>query len=228
MMEGSEKITNKEEMGSRTLIVSRHAGAEQWFNEKGFEGDLVSHLTPEDLANIKTGDRVIGTLPIHMAEQVCSKRGKYFHLSLNLPPEARGQELSPSDMDAFNAELKEYLIVKVDDKESGYSQEDAKPKTLIVSRHTGAKDWFNEKGFEGEFVSHFTPEHLASLKPGDRIIGTLPIPLVAKVTKADVNYFNLSLNVPPEARGQELSPSDMDKFGARLDRYEAHLIPSDN
>jgi len=87
-------------------------------------------------------------------------------------------------------------------------------RTIIVTRHPGAVAWLKEKGFEGEVVAHLTPE---MVDEGDVVVGVLPVHLVAELKKKGARVFILVLpQVPPEKRGQELSPDEMEKFGARL------------
>lgn len=58
-------------------------------------------------------DRVLGTLPVSEAARVCARGGRYLHLSIDIPAEARGRELSADDMQAFGAQLEEYFIWRV-------------------------------------------------------------------------------------------------------------------
>ncbi|WP_409351291.1 CRISPR-associated protein Csx16 [Vibrio sinaloensis] len=53
------------------------------------------------------------TCPVHLAEQVCRRGARYFHLSLNLPPELRGQELNANTMQELQAQVSEYVIHRV-------------------------------------------------------------------------------------------------------------------
>jgi len=87
-------------------------------------------------------------------------------------------------------------------------------KVFIVTRHPGAVAWLKSKGFEGEVVAHLTPE---MVDEGDVVIGVLPVHLVAELKEKRARVIILVLpQVPPEKRGQELSPEEMDRFGARL------------
>lgn len=97
-------------MTEKTYFVSRHAGAIAWAEGRGLHIDhWVRHL---DLACIRPGDTVIGTLPIHLAAEVCQRGARYLHLSLNLPAHLRGQELSAADMDAAGATLGAFHILR--------------------------------------------------------------------------------------------------------------------
>lgn len=89
-------------------FVTRHPGAATWAERQGIAVDqLVTHL---DWTAIAPGDRVIGTLPVHLAAAVCERGGAYWHLALDLPPERRGQDLSADDMEAAGARLERYHV----------------------------------------------------------------------------------------------------------------------
>ena len=91
-----------------TYFITRHQGAAQWAEQQGFSIDhIVSHF---DTKTVQQGDRVLGTLPVNLAAEVCARGGEYFHLSLETPPEYRGKELTPEQMDAFGARLTRFYI----------------------------------------------------------------------------------------------------------------------
>lgn len=94
-----------------TYFVSRHSGAVEWASRRGIEAHAIAHLDPDSL---QQGDVVIGTLPVNLVAEVCAKGGRYLHLVLELPPAARGRELSADEMEAFEARLEEYEAKKVD------------------------------------------------------------------------------------------------------------------
>ncbi len=94
-----------------TFFISRHPGALDWAAGEGIAVDrVIAHLDPE---TIQPGDVVIGTLPIHLAARVCERGGRYLHLSLELPPEQRGRELSAADLRRFGARLEEYRVIPI-------------------------------------------------------------------------------------------------------------------
>ncbi len=94
-----------------TFFVSRHPGAADWLREQGLVVDRrVAHLDP---AEVQASDVVIGTLPVNLAAAVCARGARYLHLSLDLPPEWRGRELSVDDMRACGARLEEYHVQRV-------------------------------------------------------------------------------------------------------------------
>jgi CRISPR-associated protein Csx16 len=89
-------------------FVTRHPGARTWAAEKGLAIERVlAHLDPSIIA---PGDRVIGSLPVNLAAEVCARGGRYLHLTLDLPPGLRGRELSAEQMRAFGARVEEYEV----------------------------------------------------------------------------------------------------------------------
>lgn len=91
-----------------TWFVSRHPGSLQWMQQRGPAFDChVPHLDPAD---VQCGDTVIGTLPVHLAAQVCGRGAAYLHLVLQAPQEARGRELSAQELSALGATLQRFSI----------------------------------------------------------------------------------------------------------------------
>lgn len=91
-----------------TWFVSRHPGALEWASRQGLHVDRqISHL---DATALRPGDIVIGTLPVHLAAEVCARGAYFYNLSLDLPPAARGRELSAEELDAYGARLEGYDI----------------------------------------------------------------------------------------------------------------------
>ena len=106
---GAEKVAPQET--GRTWFVTRHEGAREWAQRRGIANvQMVSHL---DTAAIRPGDVVIGTLPVHLAAEVCARGGRYWHLTMDVPSEARGRELTADDMERFGARLEEFEVKRV-------------------------------------------------------------------------------------------------------------------
>jgi len=83
-----------------------------WAAEEGFAVDeQLAHLDP---AIIRHGDIVIGSLPVHLVAQVCSRGGRYLHLSMEVPAELRGTELTSERMRACHARLEAYQVSQAD------------------------------------------------------------------------------------------------------------------
>lgn len=96
------------------------------------------------------------------------------------------------------------------------------PQRYLVTRHRGALTWAVRHGLRARKVAmdNFDP---SIVRPGDVVIGTLPIQLVAEVNRLGAHYWHLTMDVPPEWRGRELSADDMDACGARL--HEFRVLP---
>ncbi|MEO3430167.1 CRISPR-associated protein Csx16 [Pelagibius sp. CAU 1746] len=88
-------------------LVTRHCGALDWARRRGIEAQRVEHL---DIDLVQQGDCILGTLPVSLAAEVCARGARYFHLTLEVPPEMRGRDLSASEMEAFGAKLYEYFV----------------------------------------------------------------------------------------------------------------------
>lgn len=91
-----------------TYFISRHPGAIEWAARQNMAVDqLIAHLDP---AIINAGDAVIGSLPVNLAAQVCAAGAAYWHLSLELPAELRGRELSADDLQRLGARVERFDI----------------------------------------------------------------------------------------------------------------------
>lgn len=92
-----------------TYFISRHPGAREWAVGESIAVDRVlAHFDPDC---VQPGDVVLGTLPIHLVARVCARGGRYLHLSLEVPPEWRGRELSAADLRACGARLEAYRVM---------------------------------------------------------------------------------------------------------------------
>lgn len=100
-------------MTNRILLVTRHQATVVWLADQEIEVDsLIPHL---DVDDIQKGDTVIGTLPIQLACAVCQKGATYRHLTLDMPAELRGLELSVEQLSLCNPRLEQYEVVRVED-----------------------------------------------------------------------------------------------------------------
>ena len=92
----------------KTLFISRHPGAVQWIKAQPIVIDrFIAHLEIEE---IQPGDRVIGSLPVHLAGQVCARGAEYYNLSIKLPEKFRGQELSCEQLKQMSARLERFSV----------------------------------------------------------------------------------------------------------------------
>jgi len=93
------------------LLITRHPGAVDWAKKAGYQFDaFYSHL--DDLTCVHSGDNCFGILPVNIAEQICAIGASYYHLSLNLPSELRGQELTAEQLESCNARFEQFVVVK--------------------------------------------------------------------------------------------------------------------
>ena len=91
-----------------TFFISRHPGAREWAEKTGVVVDRwIEHL---DLHEIRPGDRVLGTLPVHLAAAVCERGARYVHLSLELPADQRGRDLTGADLEHLGARLEAFEV----------------------------------------------------------------------------------------------------------------------
>ena len=94
-----------------TWFVTRHQGAIEWAKQQNIKIDYcIEHLEPE---KIKKGDWVLGTLPINIVAVLNQQGARYFHLSLSLPADKRGLELTADELQKYQATLEEYQAIKL-------------------------------------------------------------------------------------------------------------------
>ena len=93
-----------------TIFISRHPGAVEWMKNQPIRVDRwMTHLIPED---VHAGDIVIGTLPIHLAFEVCRRGARYIALEITMPEEKRGKELPADELRTLSCKLEEFIISK--------------------------------------------------------------------------------------------------------------------
>lgn len=98
-------------------LISRHTAALEWLS-KQWPHELCRRAAAlPALEEIARTDWVVGNLPIHLIAELTSRRVRYFHLVLDLPPERRGHELTVEDMERYGARLEEYRAFRVEGAE---------------------------------------------------------------------------------------------------------------
>jgi CRISPR-associated protein Csx16 len=90
--------------------------------------------------------------------------------------------------------------------------------TWFISRHAGAKKWIEEEsGFKIDKKEvHFNP---SVVQKNDKVVGSLPIHLVAEVCAKGAKYYHLTLELKRGERGKELTIDEMREANARLEPY---------
>jgi len=92
-------------------FISRHPGACEWMAGMSIAIDhVVAHLDPTDTT---CGDVVYGSLPVNLAVQICERGARYFHLSLVIPFELRGKELSAGQLATMGARFEEFDMRRI-------------------------------------------------------------------------------------------------------------------
>lgn len=103
---------NIEEQIMTTYFITRHPGALAWAKQKQLSYDIhQEHL--HCIADFKLGDTVIGSLPINLVYKLNQQGVRYLHLSLELPRNLRGIELSAEQLNECQAELEEFHVTQI-------------------------------------------------------------------------------------------------------------------
>lgn len=87
------------------IIVTRHPALVQYLAEHGITGEVVSHADESTV----TGRDVVGVLPMRLAALARS----FIEVSMVIPAEFRGKELTLENIRAFNPVLTEYSVQKI-------------------------------------------------------------------------------------------------------------------
>ncbi len=101
-------------------------------------------------------------------------------------------------------------------------------KTIcFVSRHPGAQEWLRDQiDLPGDCVDVLTHLDVRTVQPGDLVIGTLPVQLIASICARGARYLHIAFDMPPSKRGQELSAAELVLLHARLVEFRAQAIAS--
>ncbi len=97
----------------------------------------------------------------------------------------------------------------------------------FVTQHPGANEWAACRGITATRIGHLTPQLIAALEPGDRVIGVLPLALAAGVNARGARFIALEMEVPEAVRKagkQEYTAAQMLSFGARLQENRVEAI----
>jgi CRISPR-associated protein Csx16 len=90
-------------------------------------------------------------------------------------------------------------------------------RCFAVTRHAGAAAWIKAQMPDAEVVPHLDP---AVVRAGDTVVGTLPVHVAAEIVARGGRFMHLTIDAPPAARGRELTPEEMDRYGARITPFE--------
>lgn len=106
--------------------------------------------------------------------------------------------------------------------------------TYLVTRHEGTRIWATAAAKYGRlpFAIDHVIEHLdpSALTKGDVVVGTLPLAMAAALEARGIAFWALDLDLPPDARGQEISGTALyhlyKGLGARFTRYQVRTKES--
>ena len=103
-----------------------------------------------------------------------------------------------------------------------YKGTDAGPRVWFVGRHAGALDFARQVGLRVDVV--LTHADTLTVAPGDRVYGTLPYWLAARVCEMGGEFWCLEVPLSRTERGRELSADDLHRAGAHFVRYEVRRV----
>ncbi len=87
----------------------------------------------------------------------------------------------------------------------------------FVSRHPGAIAWGKHHDLAVDrWVTHLD---VSQIKPGDFVVGTLPVNAAAEVCEKGARFFSLSLHLAESERGRELSEDELERLGCRTEEF---------
>jgi putative CRISPR-associated protein (TIGR02620 family) len=94
--------------------------------------------------------------------------------------------------------------------------------TVIVTRHAGLVEWIKSR--HPEYAGcEVLPHVAASDVLGKDVIGVLPVSLALSAR----SVREVVMNLPAEMRGKELTPVQMDEYGAKLSKPVSVLLTRD-
>ena len=124
-----------------TVIVTRHSGLVEWLKRRGIEGEVVSHAD-EDAVR---GKRVYGVLPFRLA----ALADEFVEVSMNVPAEMRGKELTAGDIDSLNPQMTAWRVF--DDNEVLFFEADARSAQEQIGIAQDACDCLKARLDKGDF-----------------------------------------------------------------------------
>ena len=91
-------------------------------------------------------------------------------------------------------------------------------KILVVTRHTATCNWLKTRLAEHDL--HFTAHFTAEMTEGfEVVVGILPINLVADLNARGIRFFMVTMEVPAELRGKELTEEQMVECNVKLEQF---------
>ena len=96
-------------------------------------------------------------------------------------------------------------------------------KILVVTRHTATCNWLKTQleGHALHFTAHFSHEMAEGFEV---VVGILPINLVADLNALGIRFFMVTMDVPAELRGKELTEEQMVECNVKLEQFSVLRI----
>lgn len=98
----------------RTFFVSRHRGAMKWLQRQVNATEVVELDEIDDLSRFRASDRVFGVLPLEVAAALCDRGVAVHAISVRVPRDWRGRELSVRELALLGARLVRYTVIAHD------------------------------------------------------------------------------------------------------------------
>lgn len=86
----------------------------------------------------------------------------------------------------------------------------------IITRHAGLVEWLKRKGIVGDVIAQATKEDVLN----NDVVGVLPLNLACYANQ----ITTVDMNLPLDKRGVDISPEEMDLYGAKLSTYSVTKI----
>ena len=86
--------------------------------------------------------------------------------------------------------------------------------TMFVGRHQGTLAWIRRQPI---VIDRYLDEfRIECVRPGDTVIGTLPVDLAAEVCERGARFIAVVMDIPKIKRGLELSEKEVEECRIRL------------
>ena len=91
-------------------------------------------------------------------------------------------------------------------------------KTWFVSRHQSSINWMKSQSTPVDnYVTHI--DDSTGIHPGDIVIGSLPVSIVAKLNQNKIRFISFTLDIPEDLRGIDLNEKQLDSLQVELKEY---------
>ncbi len=95
---------------SKTVCVTRHAGAQEWLRRQRIDAEVQAHFGTEDMESVDADTTIIGVLPPTMVADVNARGGSFVALDVRVPRELFKTELAADKMAELGAKLVGYRV----------------------------------------------------------------------------------------------------------------------